>query len=117
MKQTSSLTRKLSDAQEAHARERAIVSNDDTVVYRLYTEDRDNLLNLTRLYFSGATFYYGVGIWQDGQEAARIIEIVGKRSDLQSIVNLAGDIRHANTQDTVLVTWHGASVLFVGEPK
>ena len=116
MRQTSSLTRKLAEAQETHARQLSTVDS-ETVVYRLYTEDRDNLVDLTRRYFSGATFTYGVGIWQYGQEVARIIDIVGKRSDLQAIVNLAGDIRQANAQDTVLVTWHGASMLLVGEPK
>ena len=100
------LTRKLAEAQELHAQ-------DQTVIFRLYTEHRDNLVDLTRRYFDGATFYFGVGIYKGGIETARIIEIVGKLADLQNVVHLAGDIRELNSQSAVLVAWHKATSIVV----
>ena len=110
MKQTSTLTRSLAAAQEHHVAQTA-------VTYRLYTEDVPGLVDLTKRYFKGASFFYGQGL-SDGQiEAARIIEIVGTLADLQRIVDLAGDIRVTNHQSTVLVTWTRSTSFVVAEPE
>jgi hypothetical protein len=80
-------------------------------VYRIYTEDvfsisrRDEIIGR---YFDGATIYYGTGLdarTQDARENALIIEIVTSKPDqLQRIANLAGDLRVAGKQISVLVT-------------
>lgn len=109
MKQTSDLTRRLTLAQEQHA-------NHEATAFYLYTEDRGNLAELTARYFSGATIFHADGIWtppanSNGlpqptvRESAAVIGIIGTRDDLQRIFDLAGDIRTANTQTSVLVTW------------
>lgn len=142
MKQTSTLTRSLTVAQEAHYQQETIHEQADIryratlrdnaqerstaryrdelgvepmlkaseplstpVVYRLYTEDKLNLLDLIARYFDGATVINAIGIWQRSTELSKVIEIVGTLADLQNIVHLAGDIRHVNGQSSVLVTW------------
>ena len=110
MKQTSTLTRNLSTAQETHA----VIT---TATYRLYTEDKPGLIDLVKRYFQGATFFYGVGLYDGQIEASRVIEIVGTLADLQKIVDLAGDIRVVNAQSSVLVTWTRSTSLNVVEVK
>ena len=84
-----------------------------SVVYRLYTETRDNLVELVSRYFDGATLLHGIGIWQGNHEDATIVEVIATSADLQRIVNLAGDIKHVNAQSSVLVTWSNVSRLDV----
>lgn len=81
------------------------------IVYRLYTEDvhhPNDRNDIIKRYFDGATVYWGVGLdarTQDGAEAALIIEIVTSAADaLQRIADLAGDLRIAGKQISVLVT-------------
>lgn len=83
------------------------------IIYRLYTEDKVGLVQLISRYFAGASILDAIGVWQGGTELARIIEIVGVRADLQRIVDLAGDIKVANHQTSVLVTWAPVSKLDV----
>lgn len=85
----------------------------ECITYRIYTEYKPGLSELVMRYFAGATIYDGIGIWADGRELASIIEIVGVRSDLQRIADLAGDIKTVNHQSSVLVTWHAVSRLDV----
>jgi len=82
-------------------------------VYRLYTEYNENLLALTSRYFQGATLFSGTGIYQGHVEHSGMLEIIGKMSDLQTVVFLAGDIKLHNTQSSVLVTWQDVSQLDV----
>ena len=83
------------------------------IVYRLYTEAKDTLADIVSRYFAGATFTFTVGLWQGTPEDSTVIEIIGTRADMQSIAHLAGDIRLANNQTSVLVTWHPISRLDV----
>jgi|ERR1035437_6405838 hypothetical protein len=89
--------------------------SDAAVLYRLYTEDvhRPKLLTLISRYFSGATLFYGSGLWMDTVEAGTVIEIVATAADLQPIIHLAGDIKVQNHQSSVLVTWAPVSRLDV----
>lgn len=82
-------------------------------VYRLYTENAENLIELTARYFDGATLYDALGIWNEAiryeqpqikQEQACVIEIVSETDRLQDVLFLAGDIRHTNKQTEVLIT-------------
>ena len=85
------------------------------VVFRIYTETADNLITLTARYFSGATFYDCIGLWNSDTEPATVIEIVGTVADLQQVIDLAGDIREVNRQSSVLVTKHRVDTLVLGD--
>jgi len=103
MKQTSELTRRLAQAQEDVA---ALQTHGDNVLFTILTEDKHNTVTmhrLTRRYFSGATFTEGEGFYEGKREDALRIDILGRRDDLQSVVNLAGDIGIANSQESVIV--------------
>lgn len=103
------------------AREQEQRAHDSRIVYRLYTEQSENLLELVERYFPAATLSFGVGLWSNPdtgrivREVSRVIEVIGTRDDLQRIVFLAGDIRVTNQQSSVLVTWHTVSLLDVTE--
>lgn len=111
--------RSVSEAQERSvklrniARENAVKRESKSVTYRLYTEEKDNLDLLTGRYFAGYTKLYGIGAYQGIKEPCIVIEIIGTPADLQKIVNLAGDIRVVNEQESVLVTWSEVSRLDV----
>lgn len=110
--QLSALTRSLANAQERHARNAdAPAFNTPKTLYRLYTEyvlSRAKVAAIVGRYYAGATIYRGLGLdarTQDTSEEALIIEIVSSLPDaLQRVVNLAGDLRHAGNQISVLVT-------------
>ena len=139
MKQESSLTRTLAEAQEQHARTVQSVIDSPTInlasraqrhrladvadnrhdapafntrktVYRLYTEAlaRVDVVPYVNRYFDGATIYLGTGLdarTQDTQEPAIVVEIVSSADDaLQRVLDLAGDLRVAGDQVSVLVT-------------
>lgn len=89
------------------------MSENTTVVYNLYTENFPNLPDLVTRYFDGATIYDGLGVWQGTQEQSAVIEIIGHRDDLQAVTHLAGDIKHVNKQQSVIVTWHRVDTLTV----
>ncbi len=105
MEQTSSLTRNLAEAQEAHAR--ATVSPNAT--YRLYFEDTGLLIpetvaGIVCRFFSGFTSWFTHGAWLDVPEQSRIIEIVAPRADHAKVIQLAKTLRTALNQDSVLVS-------------
>jgi len=91
---------KLADAQEKHAANRYNV-------YTLYTEavpDLD-LKDYIGRYFDGYTVTSAIGVYQGQTEPTTVITIVAPLSDMQKVMDLAGDIRVAGKQQSVLVTW------------
>lgn len=74
------------------------------VLYRLYTEDRPNLLKLIGRYFAGATILPAVGLWYWSTEKSVVIEILGLRADKRDVLRLYEDIRRENQQECVIVT-------------
>ncbi|SRR6266404_6147951 len=80
-------------------------------VYRIYTEHRENLTTIVSRYFTGFTVFSGIGYYEGVAESATVIEVVASRDALQTIVHLAGDIKHRNAQSSVLVTWSDVSRL------
>ena len=105
-------SRELAHAQESAA---TLQTAHPQRTYRLYTETKPNLLELVSRYFPGATLIPAIGLWTGKTEDSAVIEIVAtaSTSDLQKVVNLAGDIRHMNAQSAVLVTWHDVNSLMV----
>lgn len=75
------------------------------IIYRLYTEARENLAGLVTRYFPGFTIYYGVGYYESIRENCAVIELLGTERDRQNVLFLAGDIRQVNEQSSVIVTW------------
>ena len=85
----------------------------DGYVYRIYTEDKDNLPEIARLAddwgFPGFTVIHTDGCWIGKQEKSLIIEIVIQAScdpfaDYQKIKALAWDIGILGQQEEVLTT-------------
>ena len=101
--------RAIEDEQRLNAIRRRTTGAGQAVRYRLYTENAANLPKLVARYFDGATIYDGLGLWQGEQEQSAVIEVIASRADLQQILNLAGDIRVTNRQQSVLVTWENVS--------
>lgn len=98
----------LAREQESHA---------ETVTYRLYVGDNDNLIatitEIVARYFQGATITYSTGVWQGDREPSFVVDIVATRADLQKVVALAGDLRLAGNQTCVLLTWAPVTSLLV----
>jgi hypothetical protein len=110
MIQTSSLSRRLTTAQEHHA---TTLQSNKAIVWRLYTGNKGNLHTLVNRYFGGATLFPAIGLRQGVSDVSIVIEILGTWADLQRIVWLVGDIKTVNGQQTVLVTYHSVSQLEV----
>lgn len=92
-------------------------------LYRIYTESvltDAHLAEIIGRYFEGATVTWGLGMdarTQDASEQALIIEIVSSAPDsLQRIAHLAGDLRVAGNQISVLVTRQTVDTFEVTEP-
>lgn len=69
--------------------------------YRIRTEDRQNLGNLTSQFFDAFSMYHGLGYWHGSSEPSALIEIT--TNDDQKVKDLARAIKYANGQETVLV--------------
>ena len=70
-------------------------------VYRLYTERRPNLAELTSRYFDGFTLIDTVGYWRGNAEQSAIIEVIGTSTDYARVLDLAHAIRISNGQQSV----------------
>lgn len=99
----------LANSQGQHNAPKALLTA--KTIYRLYTENvlpLDRTTDIIGRYFDGATIYNGLGLdarTQADNEAAIIVEIVSSAPDaLQRIADLAGDLRVAGNQISVLVT-------------
>lgn len=113
LKQTSSLTRSLSTAQDPPARK-----VEAAMVYRIYfgytvQYAGELLINIVSRYFDGATFIHATGIWKGEKENSIVVEVV--TDNRQAIYNLAGDIRVLFGQSAVLITWQPVSSFLLTE--
>ena len=71
-------------------------------LYRLYTERRSNLAELTSRHFNGFTLIDAVGYWQGASEPSTLIEIIGATTDFHArVLELARVIRETNGQQSV----------------
>lgn len=92
----------LAIAQEHHAHHHS-----QATIFRLYTEhvaDFDYSTLVAR-YFPGATIYATTGLYGGQTEPGLVIEVSADLRDIQRAFDLAGDIRVACAQTSVLVTW------------
>jgi hypothetical protein len=80
------------------------------MIYRICTEYRPNLAELTARYFNCFTINTGVGYWNGVAETSATIEIAAatpsvenRYADRLKVFMLADDVRHDNGQEAVLV--------------
>lgn len=73
-------------------------------LYRIHTEDRDNLPELMARYFGSFTLLRGTGYWDNTQEQAAVIEILAEPCDRWKVMAAADTIREVNRQESVYVT-------------
>lgn len=74
--------------------------------YRLYTERqaKADIVPVILRHLDGATILEGQGIWNGGEEASTIIEVIGDDTMADAIGKLAEDIRRTFHQQAVYVT-------------
>ncbi len=72
-------------------------------MFRLYTEDvnRPLIMAIVRDHVSGATFFYGDGLWEGRTEKACVIETTGSR---ENVMMIAHELCVLNNQVSVLVS-------------
>ena len=80
-------------------------------LYRIYTEDNDNLSMLTSQYFEGFTTYNTVGYWKGIKENSVVIEFV--TNDEYKVKRLVGKIKVENKQETMLVIAQEVEAQFI----
>ena len=77
------------------------------MIFRILTEHKDNLRELTQRYFQGCTRIAASGDWEGITEASAIIEIDSVGADVEftcaKVNALAADIKRVNNQQAVLV--------------
>ena len=76
--------------------------------YQIYTEnkDRDIIEALAVVQFDGFTIIEATGFWQGDFEPSLIIEVISDAPDAHAkMETLARDIKEANHQDAVLLTY------------
>lgn len=94
----SKLSASLAEAQERHNRRTSIR-------YTIDTEFFANLPEIVSRYFQSFSSRTVSGWYRGVAEMGTAITIVGTLADLQTITNLALDIKTTNKQDNVLVTY------------
>jgi len=88
--------------------------------FKLYTEHRDNLIELARFYFNEFTVYNKtgndsiVGLWNNEIEQTSIIEIIMNDTIINEslICKLINDIKRVNNQQMVLLTITDMEVIY-----
>lgn len=85
--------------------------------YRIYTETKPNLAELTAAWFNGFTIYHAQGYWDGKPEPATIIELIDNQIDSKryraEVFALAQQIKRENSQFNVIVTEHDTQVVNV----
>jgi hypothetical protein len=84
-----------------------------TTLYRIHTEDRDNLATLANQILPGFTLLKGTGYYDHQAEPAAIIEYYGIEMDRAEVFRLARTIAVVNDQQSVLVAEMGDTGLGV----
>lgn len=81
-----------------------------TAVYRFYTEDNANLLDIVARYFDSASLSHVDGMWQGNREHGAIIEVVTEdnASNRLQVHTLATRICLTNAQSEVMIVVQSA---------
>lgn len=87
----------------------------NSILYRIHTEDRDNLALIANHYFPGFTILQGIGYYKSTPEPAAVIEVYGTEDDRVEIGKLARAIATVNEQTSVLVAEFGRDGIGVTE--
>lgn len=102
MKQTSSITRQMAEAQERHAARNRASAPQQT--YRIYVGVPDAAGIAATLALAGinATVYSARGVWFGSVESSTIVERIN--ADLAEVLALARTLRTRYAESSVLVT-------------
>ena len=73
------------------------------MLYRLYTEDKGDLITLVGRYFDGATIIPARGLWDLIAEKSVVIDIITALPEDNKVEALVFDIKFFNHQESVLV--------------
>lgn len=79
------------------------------MVFKLYTERRENLPHIVSQYFPGFTLYPAIGYWKGEGEESMVIEVVELPSAEGKVRELAETIKLINNQQSVLMSVEGES--------
>lgn len=71
------------------------------MTYRLYTEDKGNLPEITSQYFDSFTLFDATGYWKGVEERTKVIEV--STGDRARVYELARTIKDLNKQESVLI--------------
>jgi hypothetical protein len=85
------------------------------ILYRIHTEDFDNLATLSSEFFPGFTLLHGVGYYKGLSEQAAVIEMYGTPADRVDVEELARVIATVNKQTSVIVAEFGPNGIGITE--
>ncbi len=77
-------------------------------MYRLLTEERENLPDIVGRYVDGFTLSTGLGMWKDKLERSAKIDL---DAPIATVRQIAEAIKRDNGQDAVMILELGRSVL------
>ena len=75
-------------------------------LYRIYTErvlTIQEIRDIVRGYFKGATIYPAEGVWKDENELSWVVEIFSAKRRTLRARSLATEIKNAGNQESVLL--------------
>lgn len=84
------------------------------MLYRIYTEKRDNVAEIVAQHWDAFTILEGTGYWAGERESSLVVEILTPTQTPRGPVHsnvfaTARAIKEANAQQAVLITWHDVS--------
>lgn len=85
------------------------------ILYRIHTEERFNLPDLTAEFFPGFTVLRGTGYYEGKSERAAVIEVYGTSDDRIEVEELARVIATVNNQSSVIVAEFGPNGIGITE--
>ena len=74
--------------------------------YRLYVGSGDTMAVARSVakYFSGATVFPAMGLWEGMVEESTVVELISRSRDVYAVRRLADELRQAFGQSEVMVT-------------
>jgi len=81
------------------------------ITFRIYTEHKNNLAELTAKYFDGFTLLNAIGYWRNLKEKSAIIEIA--TNNKKKVLELCNKIKQTNKQQSILLQEYTPTTTFI----